>query len=125
LAAAIAESPERAGGFSFGAFWGDGEREAAREVEEAIAAHDFASAVLVCDVLLTRVLASAAGIAGNVDAPRDPGVVALLLGLEGRRYLAFRAIVRAARLGEGVTTRDALDAYAFAIEARRARDSID
>jgi signal recognition particle receptor subunit beta len=124
LAVAVAESSKRAGGFSFGALWGDGEREAARDAEEAIASHDPASAVLACDVLLTRILASAAGIAGNVDAPRDPGVVALLLGLEGRRYLAFRAIVRGARLGEGVTTRDALDAYAFAIEARRARDSI-
>jgi signal recognition particle receptor subunit beta len=111
-------------GFSFAALWAEGEREAARDVEQAIAAHDAVRAVLASDVLVTRVLASAAGLAGNVDAPRDPSVVALLLGLEGRRYLSFRVIVRSARLGEGVMTRDALDVYAFALEARRARDGI-
>ena len=51
-------------------------------------------------------------------------MVALLLGLDGRRYLAFRAAVRAARLREGVTMKDALDAYTFALEARRAREVI-
>jgi signal recognition particle receptor subunit beta len=120
----VEEPRERAGGFSFAALWAEGEREAARDVEEAIASRDPVRAVLACDVLVTRVLASAAGLAGNLDAPRDPGVVALLLGLDGRRYLGFRAIVRAARVGDGVMTRAALDVYAFAIEARRARDAI-
>jgi signal recognition particle receptor subunit beta len=123
--AATEESPHEVLRFSFAALWGDGERETVRDVESDIAAGNFQGAVLACDVLVTRVLASAAGLAGNVDAPRDPSVVALLLGLEGRRYLAFRAIVRAGRLGEGVTARDALDAYALAIEARRARGTID
>jgi hypothetical protein len=48
----------------------------------------------------------------------------LLLGLDGRRYLSFRATVRAARGGEEITTRDALEAFSFILEARRARDSL-
>jgi signal recognition particle receptor subunit beta len=120
----LAKTRECAGGFSFSAVWAEGEREAARDAEEAIVAHDGVRAVLAGEVLVMRVFASAAGLAGNIDAPRDPGVVALLLGLEGRRYLAFRAIVRAARRGEEVTTKEALEAYAFALEARRARDAI-
>ena len=121
---AAMQSREQASGFSFAALWGDGEREAACEVEEAIAGRDTGKAALACDVLVTRILASTAGLAGHVDAPRDPGVVALLLGLDGRRYLTFRAIVRAARVGETVTHEDAVDVYAFAIEARRARVAI-
>ena len=60
-------------------------------------AGDHASAVLACDVLVARVLASGASLAGAQEAPRDPGVVVVLLGLEGPRYLSFRAAVRAAR----------------------------
>ena len=110
--------------FSFSELWGDGEREVAKEVEKAIALCEAGRATLACDHLMTRVLASAAGLVGSADAPRDPGLVSLMLGLEGRRYLSFRALVRAARLGDGVTIEDALEAYAFAIEARRARESI-
>jgi mutual gliding-motility protein MglA len=112
-------------GFSFGALWSEPEREVAMEVERAITSQDGVGATLACDLLLTRVLASAASLAGNVDAPRDPGVVSLLLGLEGRRYLTFRALVRAARSGESIPIKDALDVYAFALEARRARDVAD
>ncbi len=112
------------GGFSFGGLWSDGEREVASEVERAIAARDGIGATMACDLLMTRVLASAAGLVGAADAPRDPGVVSLLLGLEGRRYLRFRALVRSARIGEAIAIPDVLDAYAFAIEARRAREAI-
>jgi len=111
--------------FSFIELWSDGEREVAREVERAIAARDGVGATMACDLLMTRILASAAGLAGSADAPRDPGVVSLLLGLEGRRYLSFRALVRSARIGDGVVLTDALDAYAFALEARRAREALD
>jgi len=119
--------PEGAGeraGISFAELWVDSEREAALEVERALAAHDAAAAARACDVLLTRVLAAAAGLVGSADAPRDPALVSLLLGLEGRRYLGFRAFVRGARLGEPVAMNDALEAYAFALEARRARDAV-
>jgi mutual gliding-motility protein MglA len=116
------ESP--AVGVSFVELWSDSEREAVLDVERALCTDDVAAAIMACDVLLTRVLASAAGLAGNADAPRDPAVVPLLLGLDGRRYLAFRALVRGARMGEGANMKDALDAYVFALEARRARDAI-
>jgi len=110
--------------FSLAELWGEGERETAREVEASLAGRDIARAVLACDNLVTRVLASAAGLAGSADAPRDPGSVALMLGLEGRRYLAFRAIVRAVRLSDDIRPRDALECYAFALEVRRAREAI-
>jgi hypothetical protein len=127
-AAAAAASPERpdsvASGISFVELWSDSEREAALDVERALVAEDAGAAAMALDVLLTRVLASAAGLAGNADAPRDPAVVPLLLGLDGRRYLAFRSLVRGARMGEAVHMRDALDAYVFALEARRAREAM-
>lgn len=87
-----------------------------------LAAHDAVNGVLACDVVVMRLLASAAGLVGTLDAPRDPAVVALLLGLDGPRYLAFRTLVRAARHREPVTMRDALEAFAFTLEMRRARD---
>jgi len=59
-----------------------------------------------------------------LDAPRDPATTALLLGLEGRRYLEFRALVRDARSGHGVEASEALSAYATAIEVRLARARI-
>jgi len=126
--AATAESPteapeERAAGMSFVELWSDSEREAALDVERALAAEDGGKATMACDVLITRVLASAAGLGGHADAPRDPSLVPLLLGLDGRRYLAFRSLVRVARMGEAVRMKDALDAYVFALEARRARDA--
>lgn len=111
-------------GFSLAALFPEGgERESARRAEQLIAANDAAGAMLACDLLLARLLASAAGLAGAQDAPRDPGLVCLLLGLDGRRYLAFRARVRAARGGEDIGVKDALEALAFVVEVRRARDS--
>jgi signal recognition particle receptor subunit beta len=105
---------------SFAVLWPDADRESARQAEAALAAGDGAGALLVCDVLVTRLLASAAGLTGNAEAPRDPGLVVLLLGLDGRRYLSFRASVRSARAHEQVLTADALEAYAFTLEVRRA-----
>ncbi len=110
--------------FSMAELWGESERETAREAEVALAGRQVARAVLACDRLVMRVLASAAGLLGSADAPRDPGSVALLLGLDGRRYLGFRATVRAVRQSEDVHGRDALECYAFALEARRARELI-
>jgi len=112
----------RPGAFSFADLWPESEREGVRQAEAMMAARDSVNAILACDVLVTRVLASAAGLVGTLDAPRDPAVVSLLLGLDGPRYLHFRTAVRAARHREGVTMRDALDCFAFAIEARRARE---
>ena len=74
--------------------------------------------------LMSRILASAAGLFGAHEAPRDPATLPLLLGLDGRRYLGFRSIVRAARNAGKISARDALSAYAFVIEARTTRNSI-
>jgi hypothetical protein len=93
-------------------------------VEAAIAKGRYARAIELCEALVSRVLASAAGLFGSSEAPRDPAVVPMLLGLDGRRYLAFRSVVRDARSGANLTSRDALSAFAFAIDARIARSSI-
>lgn len=109
-------------GFSMAEMWPESERESVRQAEAMMSAKDAVNAILACDVLVTRVLASAAGLVGTLDAPRDPAVVALLLGLDGARYLHFRTSVRAARHREPVTMKDAFEGFTFALEARRARE---
>ncbi|MDB4945610.1 MAG: gliding motility protein MglA [Labilithrix sp.] len=116
------DSARGAGAFSLAELWPESDRESVRQAEAMIAAHDAVNAILACDVLVTRVLASAAGLVGTLDAPRDPAVVALLLGLDGARYLHFRTSVRAARHREPVTMRDAFEGFTLALEARRARE---
>jgi signal recognition particle receptor subunit beta len=111
-------------GVSFAELWPEGEQEMVRDVEEAVSRGRYWRAIELCETLVSRVLASAAGLFGTNEAPRDPAVVPMLLGLDGRRYLQFRSIVREAR-GDGlITAREALSAYAFAIECRVARSSI-
>jgi signal recognition particle receptor subunit beta len=110
--------------FSVAELWPEAERDRVRQAESMIGARDAVNAILACDVLVTRVLASAAGMVGTLDAPRDPGLVSLLLGLDGGRYLQFRALVRTARHRDAVTMRDALECFSFAIEARRAREAL-
>lgn len=109
-------------GFSLCELWPENERESVKQAESMIGARDAVNATLACDVLVTRVLASAAGLVGTLDAPRDPAVVSMLLGLDGPRYLQFRTVVRAARHREAVSMRDALECFSFALEARRARE---
>ena len=118
--ALLASSP----GFSLSDMWPESERESVRHAEALLAAADATNAILACDVLGMRVLASAAALAGTTEAPRDPGLVALLLGLNGTRFLAFRAAVRAARAGQPVGMRQAYECYAFALEARSARAAV-
>jgi len=112
-------------GVTFEPLWPGPERATVRELETSLAESDFERAVTLSEVLVARALASAAGLlGGNLDAPRDPATVALLLGLEGRRYLEFRALVRDVRSGRGVKATEALSAYAMAIEVRLARTRI-
>jgi mutual gliding-motility protein MglA len=112
-------------GVSFAELWPEGEQEMVREVERAIGGGRYWRAIELCETLVSRVLAAAAGLFGTTEAPRDAAIVPMLLGLDGRRYLTFRSIVREAR-GEGlITAREALYAYAFAIDARIARSSIN
>lgn len=110
--------------FSFGSTFSRAEREYARQAETMLASQDAVNAVLACDVLVARMLASAASYVGTLDAPRDPALVAVLLRLDGLRYVWFRALVRAARHRETVTIRDGYEAYAFALDVRRARDAL-
>jgi hypothetical protein len=109
-------------GFSLAELWPENDRERVRQAESMIAARDAVNAILACDMLVTRILASAASMFGTLDAPRDPAVVSLMLGLDGPRYLHFRTLVRAARHRESVTMRDAVECFAFSVEARRARE---
>jgi mutual gliding-motility protein MglA len=76
------------------------------------------------DTLVTRVLTNTAALFGSTDAAHDAASMPLLLGIDGRRYLAFRSIVRASRNGAKASSHDALAAYAFALEARMARSSV-
>ncbi|HKO52087.1 MAG TPA: GTPase domain-containing protein [Polyangiaceae bacterium] len=110
---------------SFETIWPVPERATVRELEASLARGDFERAITLAEQLVARALASAAALlGGNLDAPRDPSTVALLLGLEGRRYLEFRALVRDVRSGRGVNEGEALGAYATAIEVRLARARI-
>lgn len=111
-------------GFSLADLFPEAERDRVRQAESMLAAKDAVNAILACDVLVTRVLASAAGLVGTLDAPRDPALVSLLLGLDGPRYLNFRTLVRAARHREAVTMKDALECFLFSIDARRAREAL-
>ena len=73
------------------------------------------------DQLVARALASGAALAGSAhDEPRDPALVALLLGVEPRRYLKFRSLVREARAGALLSVEAGLSAYAFVLDLRRA-----
>jgi mutual gliding-motility protein MglA len=112
-------------GVSFEMLWPVPERGTVRELEASLAQGDFERAITLAEQLVARALASAAALlGGNLDAPRDPSTVALLLGLDGRRYLEFRALVRDVRSGRGVNEGEALGAYAAAIEVRLARARI-
>jgi hypothetical protein len=61
---------------------------------------------------------------GSAEAPRDAATVPLLLGLDGRQYLAFRALVREARSGNTLDAKDALGALVFAAQARILRSAL-
>jgi signal recognition particle receptor subunit beta len=111
-------------GASFELLWPPGERAQVRELERALSAGDHSRALLECEMLVARSLAGAAAALGNADAPRDPATVALVLGIDGRRYLEFRGLARDARSGRGVSGSEALAAYALAIEIRLARSGI-
>src|SRR5262249_8308408 len=110
--------------FTLAGLWPEGERQSVREAEQAIASGRYARAVEISEALVARVLASAAGLFGAAEAPRDVALVPLLLGLSGPRYLAFRALAREARAGAPVDARAALSALVFAAEARSLREQL-
>lgn len=112
--------PHVSGGLSFSPLFAPHERGFVEQIEQAIGNGDHAGALATCDLVISRMLASVATIVGQDGAtpsPHDPALP-LLLGLDGRRYLAFRALARRARTIGDVGIRDALESYAFVLEAR-------
>jgi hypothetical protein len=109
--------------FSLANVWPEEDREGVQRAETLLAARDAASAIVACDALVTRMLAEASVMLGPTDQPRDPAMLALLLGIDGPRYLAFRAVVRAAREQKDLPARDAVEAYLLALDMRRALDT--
>ena len=122
--AVVKSDRSTAAGTTLAELWPDAEREQVREVEACIAGRRYARAIELCDALVTRVLASAAGVFGSAEAPRDAATVPLLLGLDGRMYLAFRLLVREARSGGTLDARCALEALVFAAQARILRSAL-
>ncbi len=119
---APAPTPGSAESFSFAELWPAGDRDAVRRAEQALAAGDAPTAVAAAEDLLTRVLAAGSVLLGGQAQPRDPVLLVTLLGLDGVRYLGFRGVTRGVRSKRPLTLRDALECYAFALEARRALD---
>ncbi|MBX3181417.1 MAG: GTPase domain-containing protein [Polyangiaceae bacterium] len=113
-------APASGAGFSFAALFSGAQRQVAEELEAALGGGDTQLAVERADLLVTRTFAAAGHLLSQRDAPKDPSLVALMLGLPGARYLEFRAIARAARGGAPPLHEDALRAYVFALEARLA-----
>jgi hypothetical protein len=109
------------GTFSFASLFSGAEQGVVRVVESSLALGDPAAAITAMEQLVTRALASGAALVGSsLDAPRDPALVALLLGVEPRRYLKFRSLVREARSGTLLSVDAGLTAYAFVLDLRRA-----
>jgi mutual gliding-motility protein MglA len=116
-----AVSGARAEGFTFAQLFPGAEQGVVRVVESALTLGDPAAALGAMDQLVTRALANGAALVGSAhDAPRDPALVALLLGVEPRRYLKFRGLVRQARNGALVSLEAGYWAYAFVLDVRRA-----
>jgi len=107
--------------FSFAPLFPAAEQGVVQVVESALSLGDPAAAIAAMDQLVARALAGGAALVGSShDAPRDPALVALLLGVEPRRYLKFRGLVRDARQGSLLSLETGLSAYAFVLDLRRA-----
>jgi len=115
-------SSASSGRFSFAPLWNGSERATVVEVEAALCEGDAVRVASGCEMLVSRSLAAVGGVLGaTTEAPRDPATVCLLLGLDGRRYLEFRAAVRDVRSGRRKGPRELMALYAFAIDVRLAR----
>jgi hypothetical protein len=121
-AARISAGAEATPAFSLADLWPAGDRDAVRRAEQALATGDTGAAVAASEDLLTRVLAAGSVLLGGQTQPRDPVLLVTLLGLDGPRYLGFRGVARGMRSKRPPSLRDALECYAFALEARRALD---
>ncbi len=110
---------------SFEPLWPQTERPTVRELESAYTTANYTRAITLSEQLVARSLAgAAAALGGNPDAPRDALTVVLVLGIDRRRYLEYRTLVRDARAGRTMSASEALVAFAMAIETRLARLSL-
>ena len=98
------------------------ERRAVELAEGHLARGEAKAAILSTDVALSRLLATVGATLGSQNAPKEPALVAYMLGLEGARYLAFRALVRNARRNDPVTLASAFEAFLLLLEANRLRE---
>jgi signal recognition particle receptor subunit beta len=121
---ATTPAPPSAGGFTLSELWPVSDREAVRIAEHMLGSRDAAGAVVACEDLVSRSLAAASLLLGGQAHPRDSAIVVSLLGLDGLRYMAFRAVARGVRSKREPTMREAIDCYVFAVEARRALDRV-
>jgi signal recognition particle receptor subunit beta len=110
--------------FSFAALWGESERDRPAEIEHHIAEGEHLRALEAMDLLVSRLFASAGALLRTSEAPREPAMLPVLLGVSGARYLAFRSLLREARSGVPIEPRNVLAAYSFVIEVRLARDRL-
>lgn len=107
---------------SFAALWSEEERNKILEIERNIANGERLRALEGMDLVVSRIFASTGALLRTNEAPREPSLIPVLLGINGPRYLGFRAQLRDARAGMLPDERNLLAAYAFVIEVRLARD---
>jgi len=119
-AAAAPPAAVAVAGVTLGALFAPDEAEFVRSVEAALATGHSARALDLIEPATTRELASAVASLGE-GAPRDPSTAALLLGLDGRRYLRFRTICRKHQGGGAVDPRDAAFAWLVYLDVRLRR----
>ncbi|MGA7118780.1 MAG: GTPase domain-containing protein [Polyangiaceae bacterium] len=117
-------APASAEAFSLIELWPPADHESVRRVEQLLGARDAAGAIIACHELLSKALASASALLGAASQPREPALVVALLGLDTERYLAFRAAAQGVRAKHDATIREALQCYAFVIEARATLDRV-
>lgn len=97
------------------------EREVVERLEAQLARGDAHAAVLSTEIALSRLLAAVGAAFGGDGAPKEPALAAYLLGLDGRRFSAFRAVVRATRRGDDVGLAQAFEGYLLLLEGARLR----
>jgi signal recognition particle receptor subunit beta len=124
-AVARAEEEEAPSQLSFAPLFAPMERALIEQIEASIVHGAYADAVGMCEAALHRLLTAIASLVGAgmpggpVPAASDASLP-LLVGLDGRRFLTFRAMARRARQIGDVGVRDVLECYAFLLEAKLA-----
>lgn len=114
-------APTRPEGPSFATLFPEDFEEAA-SIEAALAELQYARAIEIAGALARRTLRQVGSEADAPDAALHPSLVLHLVGFDGPRWLSFERLVRRAETGGPVDERDALIAYATAVEIRLRAD---